>query len=87
MAIMNINLNIDSLILHGFPSTDRAQIAAAVQRELTRLLAERGVPPSLAQEASRLQIDSGQFQITPGARADAVGRQVAQQIYEGLQGD
>ncbi len=80
-----INLKIDSLILHGFPSTDRARIAAAVQRELTRLLAEQGVPPALAQGRIDLAaIDGGQFEAVSGMPANVVGCQIAQQIYTSL---
>ena len=81
---MNIDLHIDELIVHGFPTTDRAQIAAAVERELARLLAERGVPSGWAQGADVAQLDSGSFQVVQGAPADAVGAQVAQAIYGGL---
>ena len=82
---MDIDLTIDSLVLQGFPSTDRVQIAAAIQRELTRLLAEQGVPPSLSQGPITLPaIDGGQFDWAPGTHANAVGRQIAQHIYTSL---
>ena len=37
-------------MLHGFAPGDRYRIGDAVERELARLFAEQGVPPSLAQE-------------------------------------
>ena len=83
---MNIKLHIDSLVLQGFNSADRGRIVAAMQQELTRLLAERGVPPSLGQGDSVAQVDGGQFQITPGDRAGAIGSRVAQHVYKGLTG-
>ncbi|MEM9903919.1 MAG: hypothetical protein AAF921_02710 [Cyanobacteria bacterium P01_D01_bin.44] len=82
---MDIDLTIDSLVLQGFPSTDRVQISAAVQQELTRLLAEQGIPPSLSQGSINLPtIDGGQFDWAPGTHANTVGCQIAQQIYASL---
>ena len=79
---MDVNLNIDTLSLQGFPSADRVQIAAAVQQELTRLLAERGVPPSLAR--GHINLDGGRFEFAAGTSAKTVGCQIAQQIYGSL---
>ena len=60
-------------MLHGFAPGDRYRIADAVERELARLFAEQGVPPSLAQEAEVAQLDAGAFEIAPGAKVEAVG--------------
>ena len=80
----NIQLHIDELILHGFTPADRVRIAAAVQNELARLLAAEGVPPTLAQGGPIPVLDGGDFEITPGMSAQAIGVQVAQGIYGGL---
>jgi hypothetical protein len=80
----SIELHIDELILHGFAPIDRAPIAAAIERELGRLLAERGAPPGWAQGADLARLDGGSFDVAPGAGADAVGAQVARAIYNGM---
>ena len=56
-----VQLHIEELVLHGFAPADRYRIAAAVQLELTRLLAEHGVSPALQQggEAQRLNVIFG----------------------------
>src|SRR5262249_30175456 len=77
----SIELHVDELILHGFAPHDRAIIAAAVERELGRILAERGAPPRWAQGADVARLDGGSFSMAPGAGADAVGAQVARAIY------
>ena len=46
-----IELHIEELVLHGFAPADRYRIGDTVQRELTRLLAEQGMPASLIQVA------------------------------------
>ena len=47
----NIELHIEELVLHGFEPGDRHRIGEAIERELARLFAEQGTPPSLAQGA------------------------------------
>jgi hypothetical protein len=81
---MTIRLHIDELVLYGFPPVDRYRIAESVQAELARLLAEQGVPASLEQGGSIARLDGGAFDLTPDARPDRIGAQVAQGIYGGL---
>ena len=80
----SIELHIEELVLHGFAPSDRYRIAHAVERELARLFADQGLPPSLAQEAEVTQSDAGAFKIASGATAEAVGAQVAHQVYGGF---
>jgi hypothetical protein len=86
MAPYNLNLQIDQLVLHGFPVGDRHHIQAAIQQELTRLFTEQGVPPSLTQGGGVNQVNGGSFEMTVGAKADAIGTQIARSIYGGLGG-
>ena len=77
-----IDLRIDELVLHGITG-DRARIARAVERELSRRLASSGVPAG-ARGAAR--VDGGRFQARPGAPPDAVGADVARAVWTGLGG-
>jgi hypothetical protein len=81
---MKIDLHIEELVLEGFRPADRHRIGAAVERELARLLAERGLPPGLAQGADLPRLDGGSFEAKPGARPETVGRQVAGAVYGGM---
>ena len=81
----NIELRIEELVLHGFSPGDRYRIAEGVEQELTRLLADRGVPESLADGGEIASVDGGAFEVAPGSRADVVGAQVAKAAYEGLE--
>ena len=79
-----IELHIEELVLHGFAPADRYRIGDTVQRELTRLLAEQGMPASLIQSGEVARLDGGAFEITQGSRAEAIGDQVAQAVYRGM---
>ncbi len=84
MGAVKIDLHIEELVLEGFRAADRHRIGAAVERELARLLTERGLPPGLAQGADLARLDGGGFEAKPGARPEAVGAQVAGAVYGGL---
>lgn len=80
----SLELHIGELVLDGFPALDRAQLGAAIQQELSRLCAERGVPASLGQAGQVASLDGGEFLMEPGATAQVIGSQIAQAVYRGL---
>ena len=84
LSAPNVELHIEELLLEGFPPSARHQIGDALARELTRLLTEEGVPPSLASFGEGARIDAGQFRSEGGAEANEVGAQVARSVYGGL---
>jgi hypothetical protein len=79
-----LNLRIDKVVLHGFEPNDRIRIGQAMQRELTRLFREQGVPPSLMQGHVIERLDGGSLQMAPGAKSSSIGSQIAQAVYGGL---
>ncbi len=81
-----IELRIEELVLHGFAPGDRHRIGEAVERELARLLVERGLPTGLARGADLSRHDGGSFAVAPGAGAEAIGARVARAVYGGLKG-
>lgn len=80
----SIELHIEDLVLHGFDPCDRHRIGDAVERELDRLLRERGLDPSLVQEIELPTLDAGTFQITADARPEPTGHLIAQAIHRRL---
>ena len=82
---MNLEIEIEEMVLQGYPSADRHAIARAVERELARIFAEEGVPPSLSQRGEMAHIDAGGFEAAAEAGAEKVGAQVARSVYGGLQ--
>ncbi len=81
-----IDLHIEELILDGFPPEQRGAIAAALQDELARQLAESAALPSLAEGGRFAQLDGGSFTLTPGAQAEAIGAQIAAQVLHTVHG-
>lgn len=82
----NLDLHIEELLLRGLPDAQRARIAAAVQTELQRLLAEGELPPALAGGVRLPEVQVGELKIAPGAKPAAVGAQIAGAIYNSLVG-
>lgn len=78
----SLRVHIEELVFHGFAPGNRFEVAAAIQDELVRLLTERSLAPEAI--GGRDAIDAGAFEATHGARAERIGAQVAQSIYEGL---
>ena len=80
----NVELQIQELVLHGFSAADRHQISDAIRTELARQLAQHGVPKLLTRDGRIRQLDAGAVNVALGSRADTVGKQVAQSVYQGL---
>lgn len=76
-----VELHIEELVLHGFAPGDRHRIAEAMQRQLTRLLAQPGGLPPAARGGDIARLDGGAFAVAPGTPPEGVGAQVAQAIY------
>ena len=81
MMPKNIELHIEELVLHGFSPGDRYRIGEAVERELSRLLADRGVPQSLERGGEVANMDGGGFEVAQGSSAQVIGTQVAKAVY------
>jgi hypothetical protein len=80
----SIELRIEELVLHGFAPGDRYAIGDAVERELVRLLGEQGVPISLRSESATDEIRGLTFNAAPNAKPSAIGRKIAQAVYQGF---
>ena len=77
---MDIVIEIDELVLHGFPPGDRYRIGEAVQAELARILGERGLPGAWT-EGAATRLDGGAFNVASGMPAAAIGTGVAEAVY------
>jgi hypothetical protein len=83
---MNINLHIERLILDGVnvSRSQRHLLQASVERELTRLFTERGVPQHLASGAALPHVPARPIAVSGGADPVRLGRQIAQSVYGGI---
>ncbi len=77
----NIELQIDELVLDGFDSLDGSEVKLAVEIILSRLLVERGIPPSVASGALIPRAEGREFDVPPGADASTIGGHIAEAIY------
>ncbi|MBL0011650.1 MAG: hypothetical protein IPP22_13140 [Nitrosomonas sp.] len=82
---MNINLHIERLVLDGVnvESDLRRMLQATVEAELTRLLTEGGISPSLAQGVALPRISADGIQLTDNKPVQ-IGQQIAQSVYGGI---
>lgn len=77
----NIELNIDKLVLHGFPKKDGAYIGRAVEQELTRLMQNNGVPQHLSEAGNIQSLRTKNFNYESQYRPERIGVEIANSIY------
>lgn len=85
MRPRRIELHIEELVLAGFPAAQRYAIGDALERELSRLIADRGLPSAMVPGGEIARLDAGDFAVAPGAHGNAIGAQVARAVYRGLE--
>jgi len=83
---MNIELHIERLILDGLQvePRDRSPLLAAVQVELTRLLAAGGLRSELLSGGALRSIGAGEIQVTNQIDPLQLGNQIAQAVHGGV---
>lgn len=84
-----IELHIDEVVLHGFPSMDRPgldRIREVLQQQLTGLLAAKRLPQSLMRGGTISRLDGGMFQTGPNNPPEDMGAAVARRVFGGLSG-
>jgi hypothetical protein len=81
-----VELRIDQLVLEGVERADASAVAAAVQRELTRLASEAELPAVWQRGGSVQRLDAGGFQSSPGARPDSIGVEIARAVHRAVMG-
>lgn len=84
MRPANVDLRIEEMVLHGLAPGNRYCISDAAERELARLFAEKGVPPSVMKGGEIAELDGGALEVARDSKAEAVGTQIAQTVYRSL---
>ena len=75
-----VRVSIDTLILRGFPPESRHAVAAALRRELSRVLAGPGAAERLSQRGDTPRLRAGRIEMSPGADAERVGTRAGARI-------
>lgn len=81
---MHLNVRIEKLVIPELTAGDRRRLVSALEQELLRLLREQGSPDKLVALSTLHLRDAGLVAVSPDARPDAIGRQVAAKIYREL---
>ncbi len=84
MKPRRIEVEIQELVLEGFPAGDRRRILDAVQAEIERLLIRRGLPAEFTSSVQIDRIDGGSFPLQKNSKEDNIGLQVGKAVYGGL---
>jgi hypothetical protein len=77
----SVDLHINELVLNGFAAADRHAIGDAVERELARLFAERGIPQSIRDEIEIADIRADAIALERGLDAETIGSKLAKALY------
>ena len=82
---MNVKLHIERLVLDGVTIApgEHHLVQASVEAELTRLLTDGGLSPSLAQGTALPRISADAFQLINN-NPTQIGQHIAQSVYEGI---
>jgi hypothetical protein len=78
MTARRVELRIDELVLEGVPPAEAPDVGVAVERELERLVRDRGVPDRAAAVETA---PAAQLERRPGEAPDALGERLAGAIY------
>lgn len=83
---MKVELHIERLILDGFALTNRqrAQLQAAVEKELTRLLAAHGLSDEFQGGIAVPRVRAGAMQFGKDQPPARLGQSIARAVYEGI---
>jgi hypothetical protein len=80
----SMELHIEELVLHGFAPGDRYVIGEAVERQLALLLGKEGIPNLLRSENAIDEIKGATFNAAYNTQPNAIGKQIAQTVYQGF---
>lgn len=83
---MNINLHIERLVLDGIPLSpgERPLLQAAVEAELTRLLASGSLSDTLQPGGEFYNVRTAGIQLANDGSAASLGEQIAGAVYGGI---
>jgi hypothetical protein len=80
----DVTVHVEHLVLEGIDPSDRYAVAEALQAELGRALAERGVAGWLSAAGGAARLDAGQVILTQHAAPSAVGAEAGSRLAQAL---
>ncbi len=80
----SVEVAVDTLVLSGFPSSERYAIGDAFQRELERMFTHAELHSASFLDQELLHLDAGRISLPVRAQPRLVGAQAAQAVYRSL---
>ena len=77
----SVELHIEELVMHGVSRVDALRIARVAEGELSRLIAEGGVPAGWGRGGEVGRVDAGSFEVRSDAGAEITGARLARALY------
>jgi hypothetical protein len=83
---MNVSLHIERLVLEGLPveAADAPALQAAVEAELTRLLAEQGIAREMQAGGAYAETRGGILPPHSWTAPEVLGREIGRAVYGGI---
>jgi hypothetical protein len=83
---MNVRLHIERLVFDGVPVSEASlpQVQAAIEQQLTGLIADRGLAAGLMANQTVPLIDGGELRLSADGGDAVLGRRIASALYEGI---
>jgi hypothetical protein len=83
---MKVSVHVERLVLEGLPvsAAQGGLVRAAVEEELSRLLAAGELDPALVAAGSLPRLEAGALRLEEQTDPARVGRQIARAVYEGV---
>jgi hypothetical protein len=81
----SVLVHIEELVIDGLAPEDRHRLSETIERELTRLLNEHGIPGTLGESRDMAYLDSAVVHLRPNATPEVIGVEVAQAVYGGFE--
>lgn len=79
-----IDVRVEELVVTGFPAGQGYRIAAALERELVRLLGEGNAPDALTRSGALASLPARPVRAPAGASPECVGESAAGSIHGAL---
>jgi|GEM_PF-2994597 len=83
-SVHNIEVQIDELVLHGFPATDRYIIGDALTDELKQLFVNNKADISPVKEMNVSALNAQRIVLQQNAKPNSVGVQIAKAVHGSL---